>query len=51
LIGLDRAEEAIENFTSALKVNPHNAEAWYQRARCLLEISRDQEASRLFPVE
>jgi len=45
LLGLDRAEDAIDNFTGALKINPGDAEAWYQRGRLLLEISRYEEAA------
>ena len=28
-----------------MKFNPDDAEAWYQRGRCLLEISRNEEAA------
>ena len=45
LLGLGRADDAIDNFTAGLKINPRDAEAWYQRGRLLLEISRYEEAA------
>ena len=44
-LGFDLAVDAIENFTIALRLNPIDAEAWYQRGRHLLDISRNDKAT------
>ena len=44
-MGLDRADDAIENFTVAIRVNPGDAEAWYQRGQYLLDTGRNDEAA------
>jgi tetratricopeptide (TPR) repeat protein len=45
LFGLERADDAIDNFTIALRHNPSDAEAWYQRGRHLLYLNRNEEAA------
>jgi Flp pilus assembly protein TadD len=45
LFGLDRGDDAVENFTIAIRINPRDAEAWYRRGRHLLDLSRNDEAT------
>ena len=44
LIAMDKAEQAERPLNSALRIDPSNSDAWYQRGLLYLDFGRGQEA-------
>ena len=44
LIAMDKAEQAERPLNSALRVDPNNSDAWYQRGLLYLDFGRGEEA-------